>query len=55
MRIGGTTRDSMMTLVPMAVAVAVTFYLLGGPDDAFRTLERIGYELWQLIGGWFRR
>ena len=55
MRIGGATRDSMMTLIPMAVAVVVTLYLLGGPEDAFRTLERVGYELWQMISGWFRR
>jgi hypothetical protein len=44
----------MMTLVPMAVAVVVTLYLLGGPQDAFRTLERVGYELWQQISAWLR-
>ena len=55
MRIGGATRDSMMTLIPMAVAIGVSVYLLGGPEDAFRTIERLGYELSQLIAGWFRR
>jgi hypothetical protein len=55
MRIGGATRDTMMTLIPMSVAVVVTLYLLGGPEDALRTLDRVGYEVWQAIGVWFRR
>lgn len=55
MRIGGATRDSMMTLIPMGVAVLVTVVLLGGPEDALRTLERLGYDAWMLVGGWFRR
>ena len=55
MRIGGTTRDSMMTLIPMSVAVVVTLYLFGGPEDALRTLERFGYDLWQAGSVWFRR
>jgi hypothetical protein len=55
MRIGGTTRDSMMTLIPLAVAIGVVFYLLGGPGDALRALERGGSDLWLTVSGWFRR
>jgi hypothetical protein len=45
----------MMTLIPMAVAVVVTLVLLGGPDDTLRTLERVGYDVWQMVAAWFRR
>jgi hypothetical protein len=55
MRIGGTTRDSMMTLIPVAIAIGVVFYLLGGPDDAIRTMERAAGDAWLVVGGWFRR
>jgi hypothetical protein len=55
MRIGGASRDSMMTLIPMAVAVLVAMVLLGGPEDALRTFERLGYDAWTMVGTWFRR
>jgi len=45
----------MMTLIPLAVAVVVTLYLLGGPEEALRALERVGYDLVQMAGIWFRR
>lgn len=55
MRIGGASRDSMMTLIPLAVAIVVTMVLLGGPEEALRALERVGYDAWMLVGSWFRR
>jgi hypothetical protein len=55
MRIGGTTRDSMMTLIPVAVAIGVAFYLLGGPEEALRAMERGASDAWLLVSGWFRR
>jgi hypothetical protein len=55
MRIGGASRDSMMTLIPVAVAIVAVLYLLGGPDDALRALERGAGDAWLLLSGWFRR
>lgn len=55
MKIGGASRDSMMTLIPLAVAVVIVTVLLGGPEDALRTFERFGYDAWVLVGTWFRR
>lgn len=55
MRIGGATRDSMMTLIPVAVAVLIAIFLLGGPEDALRALERVGYDAWMMAGNWLRR
>lgn len=55
MRIGGSTRDSMMTLIPVAVAIVVATVLLGGPEDALRALERIAYDTSLTVGGFFRR
>ena len=54
MRIGGTSRDSMMTLIPVSVAIFAVMYLLGGPDDALRAIERGVSELWLTVSGWFR-
>jgi hypothetical protein len=53
MRIGGASRDSMMTLIPVSVAVLVAMALLGGPEDALRMLERLGYDAWMVVGSWF--
>jgi len=55
MRIGGTTRDSLMTLIPVAVAVVAVLYLLGGPDEAVRAMERGAGDAWLVVGNWFRR
>ena len=55
MRIGGTTRDSMMTLIPVGIAIVAAFYLLGGPEETLRSMERGASDLWQLVSGWFRR
>lgn len=55
MRIGGSTRDSMMTVIPVAVAALVTMVLLGGPEEALRSIERVGYDAWTVVGTWFRR
>jgi hypothetical protein len=55
MRIGGTSRDSMMTLIPVTVAIFAVLYLLGGPDDALRAMERGASDLWLVVSGWFRR
>jgi hypothetical protein len=45
----------MMTLIPVSVAVLVAMALLGGPEDALRMLERLGYDAWMVVGSWFRR
>jgi hypothetical protein len=55
MRIGGTTRDSLMTLMPVSVAIFTVIYLLGGPDTALRQIERGATDAWLLVSGWFRR
>ena len=55
MRIGGTTRDSLMTLIPFTVAVVAVMYLLGGPEEALRALERGASDVWLLVSSWFRR
>jgi hypothetical protein len=54
MRIGGTTRDSMMTLIPVTVAIFTVLYLLGGPDDVLRAMERGASDVWLVVSGWFR-
>jgi hypothetical protein len=54
MRIGGTSRDSLMTLIPVSVAIFAVMYLLGGPDDTLRAIERGAGELWLTVTGWFR-
>ena len=54
MRIGGTSRDSMMTLIPVSVAIFAVMYLLGGPDNAMRVMERGATEVWMTVSGWFR-
>ena len=54
MRIGGASRDSMMTLIPVAIAIVAVLYLLGGPDDALRAIERGAGDLWATMSGWFR-
>ena len=54
MRIGGTSRDSMMTLIPVLVAFVAVMYLLGGPDNALRAMERGAGELWMTVSSWFR-
>ena len=55
MRIGGASRDSMMTLIPVAIAIVTVLYLLGGPDDALRAMERGAGDVWLIVSGWFRR
>lgn len=55
MRIGGASRDGLMTLIPVAGAIVVVLYLLGGPDAALRAIERGGSDLWLIVSGWFRR
>jgi hypothetical protein len=54
MRIGGTTRDNMMTLIPVTVAIFAVMYLLGGPDDVLRAMERGAGDVWLRASGWFR-
>ena len=54
MRIGGTSRDSMMTLIPVSVAFFAVMYLRGGPDNALRAMERGAGELWMTVSSWFR-
>ena len=54
MRIGGTSRDSRMTLIPVSVAIFAVMYLLGGPDDVLRAMERGAGELWLTVSGWIR-
>jgi hypothetical protein len=55
MRIGGTSRDSLMTLIPIGVAIIAVTYLLGGPDKALRALDQGASEVWQVVSVWFRR
>jgi len=54
MRIGGASRDSMMSLIPLAVAIVAVVYLLGGPDNALRAMERGASDVWLVMSGWFR-
>jgi hypothetical protein len=54
MRIGGTTRDQMMTLIPLAVGVIVAAIILGGPQDGLRVLESAVSDAWSAIAVWFR-
>jgi len=55
MRIGGTTRDRMMTLIPLAVGVFAIAIFLGGPRDGLRMLESMASEAWSAIALFFRR
>jgi hypothetical protein len=55
MRIGGTSQDRMMTIVPAAVAVFVAMILLGGPEDGLRTLEQAAADAWSAVVLLFRR
>jgi len=54
MRIGGASRDSLMTIIPVSVAIFAVIYLLGGPDSALRTMERGASDAWLIVSGWFR-
>ena len=54
MRIGGTSRDRMMTLIPAAVAVFAVTMLMGGPEDGLRVLERAASDAWSAIVVFFR-
>jgi hypothetical protein len=55
MRIGGTTRDRMMTLIPAAVAIFVATLLIGGPGDGLRVLEQAASDVWSALVLFFRR
>jgi hypothetical protein len=55
MRIGGATRDSMMTLIPLAGALVVATVLLGGPENALRALEGLASDAWRTAALWVRR
>jgi hypothetical protein len=54
MRIGGTSRDHLMTLLPLCVAVVVAFVLLGGPRNALRMMEATAWDCWTVVSLWFR-
>jgi hypothetical protein len=54
MKIGGTARDSAMTLIPVAVALFVASYLLGGPDQGLRIIEQGAQKAWNTVVVFFR-
>jgi hypothetical protein len=54
MKIGGTARDGMMTIIPVAVAVFVAMILLGGPGEGLRALERLSSDVWGHVVVLFR-
>ena len=54
MKIGGTTRDSMMTLIPIAVAFIVASVLLGGPEQGLRAIEQGAQWAWNAVVVFFR-
>jgi hypothetical protein len=54
MKIGGTARDSAMTLIPVAVALFVASYLLGGPDQGLRIIEQGAQKAWSSVVLLFR-
>jgi hypothetical protein len=54
MKIGGTTRDSMMTLIPLAVAILVASILLGRPADGVRAIETGAEKVWATVVLFFR-
>ena len=49
MKIGGTTRDSLMTLIPIAVTLIVASILLGGPEDGLRFVEQAAQSAWNAV------
>ena len=49
MKIGGTTRDSLMTLIPIAVALIVASILLGGPEHGLRVVEQAAQSAWNAV------
>lgn len=55
MKIGGMTRDALMTLIPIAVAIIVATVLLGGPEDGLRAIETGAERVWASVSVWFRR
>jgi len=54
MKIGGTARDSAMTLIPVAVALFIASYLLGGPDQGLRVIEQGAQKVWNAVVIFFR-
>ena len=54
MKIGGMSRDGMMTLIPVAVALFVAMILLGGPEEGLRAMERLFGDLWSSVVMLFR-
>lgn len=55
MRIGGASRDGMMTVIPVGVAVLVATILLGGPEVGLRVLERAASDAWSAVVVFFRQ
>ena len=55
MKIGGSSRETWMMLIPLVVAVGVSTVLLGGPGEALTTLERMAYDALDAVGVWLRR
>ncbi|HET9702839.1 MAG TPA: hypothetical protein VFP85_02315 [Vicinamibacterales bacterium] len=54
MRIGGGVEKWMVVLPAIGLAVMVTVYM-GGPDNAFGTLERMAWDGWNHLVLLFRR
>ena len=54
MRIGGGVEKWMVILPACGLALMVMVYM-GGPDDAFRSLERLAWSGWDQLVVMFRR
>ena len=54
MKIGGMARDGVMTLIPVAVALFVASYLLGGPGQGLRVIEQGAQKAWNTVVVFFR-
>jgi hypothetical protein len=54
MKIGGSSHETWMMLIPLVVAIGVSTVLLGGPGEALSRLERMAHDAWDVVGLWMR-
>lgn len=54
MKIGGTARDGLMTLIPVVVALVLASILLGGPEQGLRIVEQAAQSAWNATVVFFR-
>ena len=55
MRIGGGGREQWMVVIPLCGLAVLVIVLLGGPEEALRTMELMFYDAAVVVSTLFRR